>query len=149
MYESILVATDGSDTAERAVDHAVFLAETLAVPLFAISVLEDRTAYDSGIVDPEEVRERQRSRADDALERVEAAAGESGVHVTTARKRGTPHEEVLDYADEQGCSMIVVGAQGRSAFREALLGSTVDALVRLSSKPVLVVGDDGPDRVSP
>ncbi|MDJ1430710.1 universal stress protein [Halostagnicola sp. A-GB9-2] len=146
MYESILVATDGSDDASAAVTDAVSLARALEVPLHGVAVVETRTAYDSGLVDPDEVEQRLRAHAHDSLEALEQAAADSGVSVATSMRTGPPHEEILAYADEHEIGLLVVGSHGRSSFRRALLGSTVDAIVRLSDRPVLVVDDAGGTR---
>ncbi|AHF99033.1 universal stress protein UspA [Halostagnicola larsenii XH-48] len=143
MYDSILVATDGSDDASAAVTNAISLARALEIPLYGVAVVETRTAYDTGIVDPEEAEDRLRDQARDSLEALERAASEAGVSVTTALRTGPPHEEILAYADERDIGLLVVGSHGRSSFRRALLGSTVDAVVRLSERPVLVVDDEG------
>lgn len=139
MYDSILVATDGSDNAATAVDHAVELARQLERPLYGLAVVDTRTAYDSGIVDPEEVRARQHERAASALEALETRAAEAGVEAETTIRTGVPYEEIIAYATDNDLSVIVVGSRGRSGFREAVLGSTADALVRLATQPVLVV----------
>ncbi|KDE60372.1 universal stress protein UspA [Halostagnicola sp. A56] len=142
MYDSILVATDGSDDASAAVRDAVSLARALEVPLYGVAVVETRTAYDTGLVDPEEAEERLRARARDSLESLERTASDAGVSVTTSVRSGPPHEEILAYADERDVGLVVVGSHGRSSFRRALLGSTVDAILRLSERPVLVVDDE-------
>lgn len=142
MYDSILVATDGSDDASAAVRDAVSLARALEVPLYGVAVVETRTAYDTGLVDPEEAEERLRARARDSLEALERTASDAGVSVTTSVRSGPPHEEILAYADERDVGLVVVGSHGRSSFRRALLGSTVDAILRLSERPVLVVDDE-------
>ncbi|MCU4973377.1 universal stress protein [Halobacteria archaeon AArc-m2/3/4] len=143
MYDSVLVATDGSEASAVAVDHGIELAARLEVPLYGLAVVETRTEYDNAIVDPDEVETRLRADADAALESVESTAQEATVAVETALRTGVPHEEILSYVEDQGIDLVVVGSQGRSAFRRVLLGSTADALVRLSPVPVLVVGDDG------
>ncbi|WP_408959169.1 universal stress protein [Natrinema sp. 74] len=143
MYDSILVATDGSEAAATAVDHAVALAERFDAPLFGVAVVDDRTEYDSGIVDPEEARRHLRERAAGWLAALEETASEAGVAVETAVRTGTPHEEILAYAAENDIDVIVVGARGRSSFKGALLGSTVDRVVRITDRTVLVVGADG------
>lgn len=143
MYDSILVATDGSDDASAAVTNAISLARALEIPLYGVTVVETRTAYDTGIVDPEEAEERLRDQARDSLDELERAASEAGVSITTAVRSGPPHEEILAYADEHDIGLLVVGSRGRSSFRRALLGSTVDGVVRLSDRPVLVVDDEG------
>ncbi len=149
MYDSILVATDGSDDASIAVDHAVELANRLEASLHGVAVVETRTAYDNAIVDPEEARRRLRTEAEESLEEVEQTARAAGVPVVTQVLEGVPHEEILAYVDEHDVETVVVGARGRSSFRRALLGSTVDAVVRLSPVPVIVVGEEGWDRSEP
>ena len=142
MYDSVLVATDGSDDASVAVAHAIELARGLEASLHGVAVVETRTAYDNAIVDPEEVERRLREEAETTLEELESLAADAGVSVDTAVREGVPHEEILEYATEHGVDAVVVGARGRSSFRRALLGSTVDAIVRLSPVPVMVVGED-------
>lgn len=143
MYDSVLVATDGSEASAAAVDHGIALAARLEVPVHGLAVVETRTGYDNAIVDPDEVETRLRSEAEAALESVESTAREAEVAVVTACRTGVPHEEILAYVEERDVDLVVIGAQGRSTFRRVLLGSTADALVRLSPVPVLVVGDDG------
>ncbi|AXR78348.1 universal stress protein [Natrarchaeobaculum sulfurireducens] len=142
MYDSILVATDGSNAASTAVEHAIELARRLEVPLYAIAVLESRTEYDNAIVDPEEVDRRRREQASSWLEHVETLAKKGGVGVETTIRSGVPDEEIRAYAGELGVGAIVLGAQGRSSFRRALLGSTADRVVRLADQPVVVVDSD-------
>lgn len=141
MYDSILVATDGSETAKTAVTHGVELARQFDAALYGITVVDDRTAYDTGIVDPDEVEQHRRERAADWLEDLEAAAADADVAVETTIRTGVPHEEILEYAAEMDIDVIVVGARGRSSFKGALLGSTVDRVVRVADRTVLVVGN--------
>ncbi|MDQ2051411.1 universal stress protein [Natronolimnohabitans sp. A-GB9] len=142
MYDSILVATDGSETASDATVHAVDLARQYDATLNAVAVLESRTDYDNAIVDPEEVERRRRAEAETTLETVEASARDASISVETAIRSGVPHAEILAVADDCDADVIVVGARGRSEFRRKLLGSTADRVVRLADRPVLVVGTD-------
>lgn len=142
MYDSFLVATDGSEAASVAVDHALDLATRLDASLYGIVVLESRTEYDTGLVDPEEAEQRRRERAESTLAELEDRADAAGVPVETTVRTGVPHEEILAYADERDAGAIVVGSQGRSSFKGALLGSTVDGIVRGADRPVLVVGGE-------
>jgi len=147
MYDSILVATDGSEAAATAVDHAVALADRFDAALFGVAVVDERTDYDTGIVDPEEARRHLEERAVGWLEDLEARARDGGVEAETAVLSGVPHEEILAYADEVGAGALVLGSRGRSSFKGALLGSTVDRVVRMTDRPVLVVGGgEEPDR---
>ncbi|WP_121742325.1 universal stress protein [Natronorubrum halophilum] len=142
MYESILVATDGSEAATEATAHAIELARRFDATLYGIAVLESRTEYDNAIVDPEEVTRRQRERAETTLGAVEDAADDAGVTFETAVRSGVPAEEILAYAAETDVDAIVIGARGRSSFQGAILGSTIDRIVRSATRPVLIAGND-------
>ncbi|WP_436347638.1 universal stress protein [Natronorubrum sp. FCH18a] len=143
MYDAILVATDGSEAATAAADHAIELAGQFDARLYAIAVLESRTEYDNAIVDPAAVDRRRREQATATLESVADAAADVDVSVETAIRSGVPSEEIIAYADEHGVDAIVIGTRGRSSFQNAILGSTVDRVVRTAAQPVLVVGGVG------
>ncbi|SDQ46360.1 universal stress protein [Natronobacterium texcoconense] len=149
MYDSILVATDGSESGTAAADHAIELAAQFDATLYGLTVLESRTDYDNAIVDPEEVARRRTERAESLLADLESAAADVGVAVETAMKSGVSHEEILAAAGEYDVDAIVVGGQGRSSFRRSLLGSTVDAVVRFTDRPVVVVTGDEDETTSP
>lgn len=150
VYESVLVATDGSEGAARAVDHAIVLARRLDVPLYVLYVCETRTAYDSDIVDPEQVRATQRAKATDTVSEIRSKvdASDEPIDIETAILDGVPHEEILTYASERDVGVIVIGARGKSSFKRVVLGSTIDAVVRLSDRPVLVIDSEYYDRES-
>jgi nucleotide-binding universal stress UspA family protein len=138
MYDRILVATDGSPTADRAATHAVGLARQSGADLHAVYVIETRTAYDNAIVDPETVRENFRTEGEAALATVADRAG-SDLAVATAIREGVPHEELLAYADEHDIDVVVMGSKGGSAFKTVLLGSVTEAVIHSETVPVLVV----------
>lgn len=140
MYDDILLATDGSEDAAAAVDHAMGLAAASGGTVHAVSVVETRTAYDNAIVDPEEVRENLRNDAREALAAVERAAGEAGVDCETTVEEGPPPERLLAAVEETGADVVVLGATGRSGFKRLVLGSTTEQLLAESPVPVVVVG---------
>ncbi|AFZ71785.1 universal stress protein [Natronobacterium gregoryi] len=142
MYDSILVATDGSETGSVAVEHAIELADQFGATLYGITVLESRTEYDNAIVDPAETKRRRIDRAESVLADLESTAVDVGLSVETTVESGVPHEKILEAAGEYGVDAIVVGARGRSSFKRALLGGTVDGVVRLTDRPVVVVAED-------
>lgn len=140
MYDRILLATDGSPTADRAATHAVALARQSGADLHAVYVIETRTAYDNAIVDPETVRENFRTEGETALGTVEDRAAPA-VAVTTAIREGVPHEELLAYVDDHDIDLVVMGSKGGSAFKTVLLGSVTEAVLDAETVPVLVVDD--------
>lgn len=142
MYNQILIATDGSDNAQRATRQALDLARQYGAELHAIYVIETRTGYDNAIVDPDTVRQNLREDGEEVLTAIETE-GEPDVSVVTSVREGVPHEELLSYIKDQGIDLVVLGAKGRSAFKTILLGSTTEALLRADQVPVLVVNSTG------
>ncbi len=146
MYDEILLATDGSDDAAAAADHALDHAERYDATLHVVYVVETRTAYDNAIVDPETVAGNLRAEGRETLEAIAERADSAAVETTTEILEGVPGETIENYAAEHGIDLILLGTQGRSAFRRALLGSTTDSIVRSRVAPVLVVGEEVPSR---
>jgi nucleotide-binding universal stress UspA family protein len=138
-YDSVLVATDGSDAAgaatEVSIDLAMHAGSALhALSIVAISGLGDDVLADEGFT---AVEEEAQEVVDDAIER----ADESGVVESTgAVEHGISiYEEVISYVEDNDVSAIVVGTQGRSGVERYLLGSVAEYLVRTAPVPVLTV----------
>lgn len=140
MYQHILLATDGSEHAQQATAHAVHLAELTGATLHIASVVETRTEYDSAIIEREVVEESLRERADEAITAAEEVAAEADVESERWLLRGVPAEELLTVIEERNIDLVVLGEQGRSAFKTVLLGSTAEAVIHRSPVPVTVVG---------
>ena len=147
MYDTILVPTDGSDVAEKAIDHAIELASTYGATVHALYVI-DLGAIDISL-GPEQV-DRIRTgqfgempelqeRAHDATGAVASMATDAGVSVTESIAAGRPHREIADYAEENGADLIVMGSAGRGGVRRVLLGSVAERTLRTTRIPVLVV----------
>ena len=83
MYNRVLVATDGSDNAQRATRQALDLARQYGAELHAVYVIETRTGYDNAIVDPDTVRQNLREDGEEALTAVETE-GKPDVSVVTS-----------------------------------------------------------------
>ncbi|MDZ7731251.1 MAG: universal stress protein [Natrialbaceae archaeon] len=134
MYSRILVATDGSDAANRAVEHGLDLAETFSAELHAIYVV-DTTRYGRSILGQDDgVLEELEERGEELLEEIEERGA---IDVTTAIRRGQPHEEIDQYADEINADLILVGNRGMSAPDGTTLGSVAERVVRYSGRPVV------------
>ncbi|MCQ4334146.1 universal stress protein [Natronomonas sp. F2-12] len=140
MYDTVLVATDGSSDAGAALAHAVELAASAGATLQAVSVVETRTAYDNAIIDPEEVRKNLRADAREALERARTVAEDAGVECHTSLEEGPPPDRILAVAEQKGADAVVVGATGRSGFKRLVLGSTAERLLESAPVPVIVIG---------
>lgn len=143
LYERILVPTDGSAGVERAVRHAVDLASVHGATvhaLYVVNVASHATLPMEGAF--EGVTEMLRTDAEDAVGMVEAVADDYDVPVETAIIEGTPSTEIVRYAEEEGCDLVVMGTHGRGGIDRLLLGSVAEKVVRGSNVPVLTVRVD-------
>ncbi|MDG5761595.1 universal stress protein [Natronococcus sp. A-GB1] len=147
MYDTILVPTDGSDTAEYAVEHAIDLAETYGADVHALYVV-DTSAIDVGLGTEQVDRIRQgqfgdmpelEQRANEATGVVAAKADAHDIDITEAVVAGQPHKQISNYAANNDVDLIVMGSAGRSGVRRALLGSVAERTLRSTKIPVLVV----------
>ncbi|AZH24813.1 universal stress protein [Haloplanus aerogenes] len=132
--DRILVPTDGSACARAAVDQAIELALATDATLHVVHVV------DSGIVDTGPIPAALEEAGERAIQQVVERADAAGVSATErSLLNGTPHQEIVDYADENGIECIVMGTHGRTGVDRYLLGSVAERVVRLSDSPVLAV----------
>ena len=140
MYDDILVPTDGSDGTEQTLDHAIEIADNHGARLHALSVIDRRVYLAAEQEERDEGMATLRGQAEDAIERVEERLGDADVEFTTTIADGTPHKEILSYADEEGVDLIAIGTHGRTG-RDRLenLGSVTERVVEDADRTVLVV----------
>ncbi len=144
MYAHILVATDGSEIANRAVKHAIQLAHTLGAKLSAVTVTEPFEAViTSGLeeaIEPGEYDKLQKAMASDLLAAVTAAAVAHDIECNEINKNfATPYEGIIAAAESIGADLIVIGSHGRSGLGALLLGSQAVKLLTHCKIPAIVV----------
>lgn len=140
MYERILVPTDGSAGVERAIEQAVALADVHGASIHTVFVVNTASFASLPMETSwEGVSDMLREDGKEALERVREIAQRHDVPVETALIEGTPSKEVVRYATEEGCDLIVMGTHGRGGIDRLLLGSVAERVVRGSPVPVLTV----------
>ncbi|MBA2349926.1 MAG: universal stress protein [Solirubrobacterales bacterium] len=144
MFSSIVVGTDGSDTAHRAVAQAVDLASSLGARLEIVSAFEPvsraRLREERQTV-PEEMQWMVNAREDVEATLREAAeqAEGSGVAVETHARQGDPADAILDVAEERGSDLIVVGNKGMTGAKRFLLGSVPNKVSHHAPCSVLII----------
>jgi nucleotide-binding universal stress UspA family protein len=138
MYDAILVPTDGSPAAERAVDHALELASTFDATVHALYVV-DAALYSSLEAGIDAVIEALEDEGEAAVEAVKSRCETAGVAAETAVLVGTVHRSIRDYVDEHDIDLVVMGTHGRQGIERFILGSVTERTVRLSDVPVLTV----------
>jgi len=140
MFQTVLVPTDGSAGAEAAVDLATDVARTYGAALHTVYVVDL-----DGMPTDEDSDTWLIHRALEAEGRtLTAAVGEraerAGLEqVEAAVLTGTPYRAILDYVEEHGVDLVVMGTHGRRGLDRYLLGSVTERVVRTSPVPVLTV----------
>ncbi|MCU4742664.1 universal stress protein [Natronoglomus mannanivorans] len=141
-----LVATDGSEVSDTAVEYAAREAIAWGVPLEIVHVLTPETELvDGNLVLPgeEEAMEhgegtlRQAKRR--AVEIVDGSESESEIEITTELLAGRPAEAITQHADETGVTAIYVGHRGLSEKRQQVVGSVAKTVVDKATVPVTII----------
>jgi nucleotide-binding universal stress UspA family protein len=147
-YRSILVAVDGSDHAQEALERAIGIACGCDAWLTLLHVIEPPHAPPLGpqYVVPLLTRESE-EEAEAMLERAAARVPE-GIRVHTILRRGQAAEEILRRAAAAGHDLVVIGTRGRGPLRSLLLGSVSRPVLHRCEVPVVVVHADRPSGVT-
>jgi nucleotide-binding universal stress UspA family protein len=141
VLKKILIATDSSESAEKAADFGIEIAGLSRAKVYAVSVI-DTTPYYSIPLDQvwsKEVYEQLEQMGYEADSYVEKAAKAAGIEVESLVLKGNPAERILNFAEEQNVDMIVVGSHGKGGFERLVIGSVSEKVVRHAKVPVLVV----------
>ncbi len=144
MYDTIVVGTDGSASATKAVEHAASLAALtgadlhvamatpsipmLVAPDMVIATAEWGTATD------------QATRA--ALESAAESAAAAGATVTTHQMSGDPADALLSLCETVDADLLVIGSRGMQGARRFLLGSVSSRCAHHADRSVLIVHTD-------
>ena len=138
MYEHILIPYDGSDEAKKGAIHGIELAAALDAEVTTLYVIDLPGAPRALALrdDEEQMREDYRKYGEEVLGEIEDIAAEHGVECTTAMRTGSPSEEIVDYAEDEGMDAIVMGSAYRGTIG-SLLGGTTDRVVRTATVPVI------------
>jgi nucleotide-binding universal stress UspA family protein len=132
VYQHILIPTDGSELAERAVAHGLSLAKSVVAKVTVI-IVEERLG---GWLYTEEIKKKATS----VLDRVANAAKQAGVPCDTIQVEDVqPYEAIIATATGRGCDLIVMASHGRSGLSAVVLGSVTNKVLTYTKVPVLVV----------
>jgi nucleotide-binding universal stress UspA family protein len=143
MFSSIVVGTDGSDTAAEAVRQAIELARAVGARIELVSAYEpvtDARLHETLHV-PEDLHWMINPR-EDVEATLEAAAREvraAGIEVEVFARQGDPADAILDVAEERGSDLIVVGNKGMTGAKRFLLGSVPNKVSHHAPCSVLII----------
>lgn len=147
MYKTILIPTDGSDLANKAVEHGAKLAKQLEASVVIVTVtetwssLEMAAEVERGNQTPIQVYETvAKTAADEILTEARALARAEGVEAETVHiPDREPAVGILEAADMQDADLIVMASHGRRGLGRMLLGSQAAEVLAFSKLPVLVL----------
>ncbi len=144
MFRSIVVGTDGSDTARQAVRQATELARSVGARIELVSAYEpvsDARLREESIHVPEDLQWMINPR-EDVQAMLEEAAAEiraGGVEVEVFARQGDPADAILDVAEERGSDLIVLGNKGMTGAKRFLLGSVPNKVSHHAPCSVLII----------
>ena len=136
MFHDILVAIDGSETAQRALQHAIDLADALHAKLTILTVAPEAPAFARGAAI--DVAALEKAAQDEAAERLRVALElvPDSVSVTTILRQGSAAKEILAISSGGTYDLLVMGSRGRStARRRAWVASRCRTRLPLRSTP--------------
>ncbi len=146
MDDSIVVGTDGSDTANQAVAEAVRLAKALGAHIHVVSAFAPLRAHVSGA--PEGAAKvwapLPHDKVDAILSEAVAAIRIGGLTVTSHAIQKDPADALIEVAEEVGATMIVVGGQGMHGARRIRLGNVPNKVSHRARCNVLIVATGAP-----
>jgi nucleotide-binding universal stress UspA family protein len=144
MFRSIVVGTDGSDTATQAVGQAVDLAKAVGASVELVSAyapVSDARLRAEKRDAPEDMQWaiNPREDVDATLEAASSIAEQAGVNAHTYARQGDPADAILDVAEEQKADLIVVGNKGMTGAKRFLLGSVPNKVSHHAPCSVLII----------
>lgn len=143
MYKKILIPTDGSELAGKAVKHGAQLAKHLGAKVTVLTVttpyhiftLETKMVEDTPAEYAQEVKEHASKLLASAADTAKAA----GVDCNTVQvEHEQVYEAIIDTAKSEGCDLIVMASHGRRGVSALILGSVTVKVLTHSGIPMLV-----------
>jgi nucleotide-binding universal stress UspA family protein len=143
MYTNILIPTDGSALAGKAVEHGLALAKRIGAKATALTVVPPfhTLTTDTQMIEdtPARYKARMQENAEKILAAVAAAAQAAGVLCATVQvEHEHPYRAIIDTAELKGCDLIVMASHGRRGISALVLGSETVKVLTHCKIPVLV-----------
>ena len=145
MFTSIVVGTDGSDTATEAVRQAIALASFVGARIELVSAYEPVPKLrlrEESVHASEADSNWMVNVREDVLATLESAAADvraAGIEVEVFARQGDPADAILDVAEERASDLIVVGNQGMTGAKRFLLGSVPNKVSHHAPCSVLII----------
>jgi nucleotide-binding universal stress UspA family protein len=138
----VLIPIDGSEAANRAVEHVIASVAWLkeAPQVFLLNVQWKLASGNVKLfINQDTVNDYYREQGMTALADARAKLDKAGLAYNYHISVGMPAEAIVQYAQEQGVDQIVISAHGHGTLSDLLLGSVVSKVVHLAKMPILLV----------
>ncbi|MHB1230558.1 MAG: universal stress protein [Halothiobacillus sp.] len=145
MYQNILVAIDGSHTSQIALQEAIKLSKALQGRLLIVHIVDTVIFnWEGAYVDPSTIWDAMIKEGEEILQRAKSEAEAEGAKAETKLIKidmlGPRVPEVVEEASRNWpADLIVIGTHGRRGISRIFLGSVAEGVVRVASKPVLLI----------
>ena len=144
MFGSIVVGTDGSETAGQAVRQATDLAKAVGAAIYLVSAFEpvgNQRLREERTQVPDDMQwmVNEREDVEATLREAQDKAKEAGVETEVFARQGDPADAILDVAEEKNADLIVVGNKGMSGAKRFLLGSVPNKVSHHAPCSVMII----------
>lgn len=150
IYRKMMVATDGSELAKKAVDTAIKISKMSEAKLYAVYVISYEgisTAYPKEAGWEKAALDYFRIEGKEATAYAENSGRTENVEVESIILDGNPAREIVDFAEKNDIDLIVMGTLGKTGLNRFLLGSVAENVVKNSKKAVLIVKGENAKKV--
>jgi len=137
VFSNILVAVDGSESAKKAFEKSIYLAQKCSSKLDLVHVVQCELGGDSA--NTFEIIEELKNNAKKMLEEYKTQAVNNDVIIQIMVIQGDPSQVIIELAKAKSYDLIIMGTRGRTAFQELLIGSVSQKVMHHASCPVMVV----------
>lgn len=137
--KKILVATDGSDASQKAVDRAVELAKDNNAEIIVVNVAEDFCPIGLVEVDCDTIRELVLKESKGIMAKAAAKFRDAGINVKEVIEFGSPAETIIEVADREKVDEIILASRGKHGVKKLLMGSVASRVLEWAKCPVIVV----------
>ncbi len=152
MYNKILLPTDGSKNSERAIAHALTIAEFEDAEIVVLNVVD--SVYLTGLPEEdlitksemilEEESKKVTAKVKDIIRKIEEEKGSESkeIKVSTETIEGNAADVILKVSESEDIDLIVIASSGKHMLDRFLLGSVTEKTVRHTKVPILVIPND-------
>ncbi len=145
LYKHIMVAVDGSDTSDLALQEAIQLAKDQKASLRIVHIVDENFVnYGEAYIDYDALQAAWREEGQKVLKKVEETIRQSKIEfdsklVELKPFEGRIAEKIAEEAKAWPADLLVIGTHGRRGFSHLFLGSVAEGIMRIATMPVLLI----------